>query len=31
VERGAMMGLKERQFTPLDHLSLDDLVPADHF
>src|ERR687884_1901793 len=31
VERGAMMGLKERQFAPLDHLSLDDLVPADHF
>jgi transposase len=26
-----MMGLKERQFAPLDHLSLDDLVPADHF
>src|ERR687884_1227932 len=31
VERGAMMGLKERQFMPLDHLSLDDLVPTDHF
>ncbi|MDQ2828413.1 MAG: transposase, partial [Chloroflexota bacterium] len=26
-----MMGRKERQFAPLAHLSLEDLVPADHF
>jgi transposase len=26
-----MMGRKERQFAPLDPLSLEDLVPADHF
>ncbi len=26
-----MMGRKERQFAPLAHLSLDNLVPADHF
>jgi hypothetical protein len=26
-----MMGRKERSFTPLIHVSLEDLVPADHF
>jgi hypothetical protein len=26
-----MMGGKERSFTPLIHVSLEDLVPADHF
>src|SRR5947209_3088101 len=26
-----MLGTKERSFTPLTALSLDDLVPADHF
>jgi transposase len=26
-----MMGVKERTFTPLSDVSLDDLVPADHF
>jgi transposase len=26
-----MMGRKERQFTPLEHLTLEDLVPAGHF
>jgi transposase len=26
-----MMGRKERVFAPLDHVSLEDLVPADHF
>ncbi len=26
-----MMGRKERRFAPLAHLSLEDLVPADHF
>lgn len=26
-----MMGKKERAFAPLIHLSLEDLVPADHF
>src|SRR5690242_6491360 len=26
-----MMGLKERAFAPLSHVSLEDLVPADHF
>ena len=26
-----MMGRKERTFAPLDHVSLEDLVPADHF
>jgi transposase len=27
----AMMGMKERSFAPLIHVSLEDLVPADHF
>jgi transposase len=26
-----MMGSKQRQFAPLIHISLEDLVPADHF
>src|SRR4051812_7341727 len=26
-----MMGSKPRSFAPLSHVSLDDLVPADHF
>ena len=26
-----MMGTKERSFAPLIHVSLEDLVPADHF
>src|SRR5205085_10170504 len=26
-----MLGVKERAFAPLGHLSLDDLVPRDHF
>jgi transposase len=26
-----MMGHKERQFTPLEHLTLEDLVPPTHF
>jgi transposase len=26
-----MMGYKERAFAPLDHVSLEELVPADHF
>jgi transposase len=26
-----MMGQKERQFTPLEHLTLEDLVPPSHF
>ena len=26
-----MLGTKERQFAPLGQLSLEDLVPADHF
>lgn len=26
-----MMGTKERSFAPLTHVSLEDLVPADHF
>lgn len=26
-----MMGKKERQFAPLIHASLEELVPADHF
>jgi hypothetical protein len=26
-----MMGSKERQFAPLIQVSLEDLVPADHF
>ena len=26
-----MMGLKERTFAPLINVSLEDLVPADHF
>jgi hypothetical protein len=25
------MGRKERAFAPLDHVSLEDLVPGDHF
>jgi hypothetical protein len=27
----AMMGVKARHFTPLPAVSLDELVPADHF
>src|SRR5918911_2418558 len=30
-EEWAMMGRKERQFTPLAFLTLEDLVPPDHF
>jgi hypothetical protein len=26
-----MLGTKQRSFEPGDHLTLDDLVPADHF
>ena len=26
-----MMGIKARAFAPLDHVSLEELVPADHF
>jgi hypothetical protein len=26
-----MMGRRERAFAALDHVSLEDLVPADHF
>jgi len=26
-----MMGVKERSFAPLVNVSLEDLVPADHF
>jgi transposase len=26
-----VLGIKERRFAPIDHLTLDDLVPADHF
>jgi hypothetical protein len=26
-----MVGSKQRQFAPLIHISLEDLVPADHF
>jgi hypothetical protein len=26
-----MMGIKERAFAPLANVTLDDLVPADHF
>lgn len=26
-----MMGIKQRVFTPITNVSLDDLVPADHF
>ncbi len=26
-----MMGMKERHFAPLIHVSLEELVPADHF
>ena len=30
-EEQVMMGRKERPFAPLEHLTLEDLVPPDHF
>jgi len=31
IERRAMMGSKQRRFTPLTNVSLEELVPHDHF